>query len=224
MKRTLSILLFLLCLISFALPFSAETADKSELEPFLNEVFDPTLYTEETYQNYQKAINTALAVYENDYAADESIKTALTALKEAKSKLVLRLDRNALLDYISDLEEYLYGTEYDLTDETAAVLNNTKKEFATLYEKELLTKEQLTSAKESFEKVKKLAEESKKIKKFSSKDAAEDVVVPEKVISSAQGLGKVTAIRLTILGIGLGFIVLGTIAAILYFKPPKFLQ
>lgn len=224
MKRTLSLLLLLLCLTAFPLSIAAETADKSELKQMLNEVFDPTLYTEESYRTYQKAVNDALSVYENDYATEESLQIALTTLKDARKGLALLLNRGALIDYVSAIEEYLHGTEYDLSTETVMILENAKDEFSALYEKELLTKEQLSEAKDSFEKIKKLAEESKKIKKFSAKDAADDVIVPEKVISSSQGLGKVTAIRVTIVGIGIGLILLGTVAAILYFKPPKFLQ
>ncbi len=224
MKRILAFLLLLLCLTASPLSVAAETVDKSELEPLLNEVFDPTLYTEESYQTYQKAVNDALSVYENDYATKESVQVALNTLIDARDGLTLLLNRGALLNYVSGIEEYLYGTIYNLSPETVTLLENAKNEFLTLYKKELLTKAQLTEAKESFERIKKTVEESKKIKQFSSKNADDGVVVPEKVISSSQGLGKVTAIRVTIVGIGIGFILLGTVAAILYFKPPKFLQ
>ena len=224
MKRTISFLLFVLCLLSFTLPLAAETEDRSYLGQLLNEVYNPDLYTKDSYKAYQKAVNNALAVYENDDATPESVSDALTNLMVARQELIIIPNRYDLLDYASEIDQYLYGIRYDLKPETETILKEAKDEFLTLYENELLTEDQLTAAKQSFDKIVELAKASKEIKKFSPEDAEENIIVPKKVISGNQSLGKVSEIRLTILGIGIGFFLIGTVAAILYLKPPKFLQ
>lgn len=222
MKRIFAFFLFVLCVATLSV--SSLAADKSSLGTLLNEVYDPTQYTTETYQRYQKAVDRGIAVYENDDATQEQIDEVTTELKNAKNELIPLLNRDLLLEYVDDIEDFLYGTTYNISEETATILTDARKEFLSLYDNINLTKEQLNNAEKKHKDVIEIAQKSKEVQKFSSKEAGNDVVIPEKVISSSQGLGKVTAIRLTLLGIGIAGILLGVTAAILYLKPPKFLQ
>ncbi len=222
MKRIVAFFLFALCLITLSV--SSLAADKSSLAALLNEVCDPAEYTAETYQPYQKAVNGAVAIYEKDGATQEEIDQAAAELKTAKNGLISILNRDLLLEYVDEIEDYLYSTTYDLSPEAETLLTDARKEFLALYEDLNLTKEQLNGAKKTYESVMQIAGESKEIQKFSAEEADKDVVIPEKVISNSGGVGRVTTIRLILLGIGIVGIVLGTTASILYFKPPKFLQ
>ncbi len=224
MKRIFAFFLFAVCLIALSVPAFAETADKTELTALLNENYDPSLYTMESYQTYQFAINHALTIYEDDASPQEEVDTVTAELKDAKNGLELVLNREPLLTYVDNIDEFLYGTNYVLSEDTIEALTAARKEFLELYQSETLTKEQLSAASQKFINVIEAAEGADEVKKFSSKDPGEGVIVPTKVISSSQGLGRVTAIRLILLGIGTGLIIVGAIATILYLKPPKFLK
>lgn len=224
MKRTFAFFLFTLYFIIFSVSSFANTADKSELSALLSEIYDPSEYTAQSYQPYQNAVNRAVAIYESDTATQENVTTVTAELKEAKKGLVLILDREPLLDYVDRIDEFLSGANYDLTAETIQILTSVKDEFLKLYESETLTQEQLDAANTKCKNVVETAETSKEVKKFSVEDADENVIVPSKVISSTQGLGRVTTIRLTLLILGFGLILLGAAASILYLKPPEFLK
>ncbi len=220
MKRIFTLLLALICILCLTV-FSFA---KSELSDLLLENFDPTMYTEESYRNYQKALDKAISVQENMEATADDVNVAKEELIAAKNGLVLILDRDTLLSYIETIDEFLNSTTYRISDAMEQKLVEAKSEFFTLYESESLTKEQIEEATNKFSSLKKEAEDLEEVKKFEAEEAPDDVVVPKKVISSTQGLGKVTEIRLTIVGVAAGVLVLGLIAFILYLKPPKFLK
>ncbi len=224
MRRIFTFFLFLFCALAFSVSAFADTADKSELSVLLGEIYDPSQYTVESYQTYQNAVNNALAVYENDTATQEKVNTVTEELKEAKKGLTLISNREPLLDYIEDIEELIYNTNYVLTAETIQILTSIKNDFQKLYESENLSQEQLNAAKIKYDNVIKIKENTKEVQKFSAKEADENVIIPSKIISSTQGLGRVTTIRLTLLLISFGLILLGGTASILYLKPPKFLK
>lgn len=224
MKRIFTFLLFTLCLLTFSISTFAATANKGELSKLLNEMYDPSQYTVESYQTYQNAVNNAIAVYENDGATQEDVDAVTEKLRVAKNGLTFILNRALLLDYVDSIEEILYSTNYDLTAETVQILNTVKNDFLKRYESETLTQEELDAASTKFLDIINAEESSKEIEKFSSDNADENIIVPSKVISSTKGLGRVTAIRLTLLGFGVVFIALGIAAGVLYIKPPKFLQ
>ncbi len=220
MKKIIALVFALLCVFSLSLTSFAA----SELTALLSENYDSTLYTEESYQRYQKALNKAVKVNENDFATAEEIRQATEELKTAKNGLELILNREPLLTYVDGIDGFLHGTGYILSEDTEKILTEARKEFLTLYESNSLTAEQLSTAATKYNNVTALAEDSAVVQKFSSKDAGKDITVPTKVISSTQGLGKVTAIRLTMLWIGVGLFALGVTASVLYLKPPKFLK
>ena len=222
MKRILAFFLFILCISTLSV--SSFAADKSTLATLLKEVYDPTLYTVETYQPYQDAVGRGIAVYENDGATQEQIDEVTAELKTARDGLIPLLNRDLLLEYVDEIENFLYGTTYNLSTETTIILTDARKEFLSLYDDINLTKEQLNNAEKKYQSVIEIARNSKEIQKFSPEEADKNIVIPQKVISTSQDLGKVTAIRLTLLGIGIAGILLGVTAAILYLKPPKFLQ
>lgn len=222
MKRALTFFLVILCFTTLSI--SSFAAEKSGLGSLLREVHDPSLYTPESYQPYQGAVDRAISVYENDGATQEQIDTATAELKTAKNGLVFILNRNLLSDYVAEIDGYLYETNRNLSSEIKKILTDTKKEFLSLYNSQTLTKEQLVNAEKKQKSIVELVNNSKEIQKFSAEDADKNIVIPSKVISSSNGLGRVTSLRLILLGIGIVGIILGATAAILYLKPPKFLQ
>lgn len=224
MKRILAFFVFAVFLIILSASTFAETADKTELALLLNEIYDPSLYTADSYQKYQQAINKAIVIYEDDAASDDEVILATLELKTAKDTLVLILNREPLLTYIDRIEELLYGINCNLSPEMIQILTDAKNEFSNLYASETLTLEQLAAANTKFFNVIEIAESGDEIKEFSSENAGEDIIIPQKLISSTQGLGRVTKIRLTLLGIGSGIFIIGLIATILYLKPPKFFK
>lgn len=220
MKRIIAILLFLASLITLSVTSFAEY-DKEELAALLSENYDPSLYTVDSYQAYQTAVMKAFAVYEDENAAPPEVDAVVTELRNKKEKLTPLLNRAILLSYVKTLEQYLYSPDYVLTEEMIATLTAARNEFMELYNDPALTSDQLTVADVKYSNLLEQAETLPGINKFSSKDAAEDIVIPDKVFSSAQGLGKVTFIRLVLIGIGAGLILLGLAVTVIYLKPKK---
>ena len=178
----------------------------------------------QSFQPYQKALNNGLSVYDDQSATKEQIDLAVKELQNAKAELVLILDREILLTYVSEIDGFLYQENYIVPEETFRILTETKTEFTNLYQNEDLTYEQISAAYDKFSAATSLMESAKKAERFSPNDAKEDVIVPSKIISGEKGLGQITSVRLTLLGIGCGLILLGAITTVLYFKPPKSLQ
>ncbi len=222
MKRLIAILCLLLCLTTMTVSSLANT-DKDELGALLNENLDPSLYTHESYQIYQDAVDQGLYIYETAGSTAENITTALNDLKTAKAGLAFALTRNILLDYIEKMDAFLYGTGHALDVETAEKVINARTEFETLYQSEELTPEMLTQAAEKYDAIVDLAESSGEVSSFSPETAPEDVVLPEGD-KDVVGLNRIITVRLTIILIGAIALVLGIVAAILYLKPPKFLR
>ncbi len=218
MKRILSLFVFSICLIMLSICTCAQSADKGELASLLNEFPDPSLYTAESYDIYQQSIDRALIVYEGEGASQEDVNLAITELKAAKEQLVLILNREPLLDYAAQIEEFLYETTYRLSEESIQILTEAKNEFLQLYSSGELTQEQLDNAASKFSDMIEIAESGKEIKNFSDKDADSNIIVAKKIFSNTQGLGRVTTIRLTLLCIGAGFTVIGLVIVIVYLK------
>ncbi len=220
MKRAVALLLFLACLITLSVTAFAE-ADKGDLTALLNENYNPSLYTSDSYQAYQSAVTYAFSIYENEYATQEEVNAAVSNMKEKKDRLVPVLNREMLLSYVTTLELYLYAPDIVLSEEMETILTAARNEFLELYNKPDLTQDLLSAADVKYTNLMEQTEAIPGINRFSSKDAPEGIVIPDKVFSSAQGLGKVTAIRLVLIGIGAGLILVGLVVSVIYLKPKK---
>ncbi|MBQ1965768.1 MAG: hypothetical protein II348_03745 [Clostridia bacterium] len=220
MKKIISFVLLLVCVLCL----SVTALGRTELSGLLLRNYNAELYTEESYNKYQKAVNQAIAVQEKANATQEEINAVKEELKTAESGLVFFLNRNTLLTFAEEIDLFLKKTTHNLPSETEQALSEAKAEFLALYESNALTEEQLNDAAEKYAAVMEKANNTEEIKKFSEKDADHGIIVPEKVINSTQSLSKVTEIRLTIVYIGAGLCVLGLVSLIVYLKPPKFLR
>jgi len=134
------------------------------------------------------------------------------------------VDRQPLETYRNDLEEVIHSAEYDYAPEVEAELIRVRELIQALYEKPELTQEEISAAEGQYRAVMENAMESYEVFPFSPEDAKEGVFVPTKVYSSAQQMDQVTIVRVTIVGVGLLFTILGIIATIIYMKPPKILK
>lgn len=224
MKRIVSLLLIVLTLACCSLTAFGESAARGELRALLNENYDSSLYTEESYSFYQKIVNKSLAVFEKTSATDAELNAAAEELKSAKNTLVPMLDRDLLLSYAETIEDLLHGTDYKFSEDTITLLTAARTKFLSLYQSETLTVEEISEAKARFDGVMEVAESSATVHKFSKENAEDNVIISQRVITGSQGVGTVTYIRLILIGIGALLLIVGITASVLYLKPPKFLR
>lgn len=220
MKKIISIFFVLLCILCL----SVTSFGRTELLGLLLKNYDAQLYTEESYNQYQKAVNQAIAVQENSQATQEEINAAKNQLIEAESKLVSILDREALLSYIDTIDAVLNNTSRNFSTETEQALIDAKENFQSLYQNDKLNDIKLRNAARKYNIVIKAANNTGEVERFSEKNAEDGVILPKNIISSSQGLSKLTQMRLTIVLIGAGLFVLGLAVLIVYLKPPAFLR
>lgn len=224
MKRFLAAVLFFGCILSFSVFTLAETVTRDSILGMLKENYVADLYTTDSYRAYQVAEDWALYVVQHQEATQEDLNDAYQRLVVAKEGLVLLVDRQPLETYLNDLEEVIHSAEYDYAPEVEAELIRVRELIQTLYEKPELTQEEISAAEGQYRAVMENAMESYEVFPFSPEDAKEGVFVPTKVYSSAQQMDQVTIVRVTIVGVGLLFTILGIIATIIYMKPPKILK
>ena len=220
MKKIISIFFVLLCILCL----SVTSFGRTELLGLLLKNYDAQLYTEESYNQYQKAVNQAIAVQENSQATQEEINAAKNQLIEAESKLIFILDREALLSYIDTIDAVLNNTSRNFSTETEQALIDAKEDFQSLYQNDKLNDIKLRNVARKYNIVIKAANNTGEVERFSEKNAEDGVILPKNIISSSQGLSKLTQMRLTIVLIGAGLFVLGLAVLIVYLKPPAFLR
>lgn len=224
MKRFLAAALFFGCILSFSVFTIAETVTRDAILGMLKENYVADLYTTESYRAYQVAEDWALYVVQHQEATQEDLNDAYQRLVNAKEGLILLVDRTSLETYLSDLEEVIHSPEYDYAPEVEAALIRVREQIQILYEKPVLTTEEISAAEVQYKAVMEVAMESYEVYPFAPEDAKEGVFVPTKVYSSAQQMDQVTIVRVSIVGVGLLFTVLGVIATVIYMKPPKILK
>ncbi len=224
MKRILIFLLISICLLTLPLSIQAKEKDKADLEALLNENYDASLYTSESYGAYQKALNNALTVYQNVNANVGEIAIALLKLQTAKAGLKPILHKGILLSYVENLEMHLYDIVAQYPEEITEKIVNARARFLALYSSENLTEEDLKTATAEYTTlILEINQAGSENESFSSEENNE-IILPDGYGEDPVVAGEITRIRITMVIVGSVFAVLGIAAVILYFKPPKFLK
>ena len=227
MKRIILFLLSTVLILSLALPCLATEEKKGELKNLLEETFNSSLYTAETYAAYQAAASNAMDVYLDPAATEEQIDDTITEFKQAIEDLRPLIDSEKLLSFASDLEqEFMYNTNVLLSEDLMNRMSEACTEFRNLYESGSVTSEEILLAEDKFNTLVEEAEgAATEPSPFSVNDPKEGVHVPEDFKDAQKNTaGDVTKLRTTLVVVGSVFLIVGVVAVVFYFKPPKFLR
>lgn len=224
MKRIFTLFLFLILFVSGTFHANAIMEEFNGLSALLDETYNSALYTSESYYAYQSSLNYALQIFEREDVTPGQIEDAYLKLLSAKEGLTLMPERKTLSSYSENLEKYIHDSYLDLSDEIVQSLIAARDEFLFLSTKIPLTQEELSFADERYNSLISEVEKAGKMDEFSSEKIPEGVIIPKDVPLSSANSARTANIRLIFILVGSLLAIIGGVAAILYFKPPKFLQ
>lgn len=218
MKKILTALLLLCLLFSFSILSVAESQNREQLRRLLGESYDASLYTAESYKEYQQALNHALGIYENSLSSEDEILSAVLSLQDARDRLSLLDSAESLPQCVESIDEILNNMKESVSTETHQELLNMKAQILTMIESGTATREEIENTIFSCNTLLILArKELDDLREYSDYGSNEGIVVPTDYVAPNNKIGNVTKIRLVLFWIGLALTILGSITVVIYF-------